>query len=287
MVRPVPFSPRSVIALAALSLLMILVGCEDTSNFAITSIEGSVTDPTGFGLPGVRLGVLYQVVNQSAPGPPPLGEAAMDPPGTAAQAITLGNPYPNPVAAPPNSVRLPFSADRDTTVRLEIWTQIGGISTLVTSLYSGAVSAGANEAVWDGYAEYFQGGPVPNGMYTVRLTVPAVGEPNTRSEASLLINRTLLDMKNLDPFTEGVGFNGLSGGDGSFLLSDIAAGQTFTLTNASSQAPLGTGITRNLVTLAFSDPDFQDALREVPIGAGDVVTLGPQVLVPLAAAPSP
>jgi hypothetical protein len=255
------------------------------TNFAISTIEGSVVDPTGRALSSIRIGVVYDWGTVSAPGVVPLA-AAPGLPGPTADEVVLGDPYPNPVAAPPGAVQLWILADGDTTIRLEIWTEVGGVGTLVASLHSGTITPGPHSWQWEGRDD-FSAEPVPNGMYTVRLTVPASGEPNTRTEKNLLVNRSLVQMEALDPFGEGLGFNGLSGADGTFLLSDIAVGQSFLITNPDSPDPIANGITRNQVTLYFSDPDFQSAKRDVPIGAGDVVTVAPVTLTPIFPAPAP
>lgn len=273
-----PRMPGAVV-LASLGLLLGLAACEDLNNFAITSIEGSVTDPTGRGLSGVRVGVIYQVVTSSAPGVTPAAESALEPRDAAAEAVRLAPPYPNPSHAPIGDVRLQIAAEADTTLRLEVWTEVGGVSTLVATLHSGSVTAGFREWAWDGRDD-FDLLPVPTGLYTVRLTVPASGSSSTVSEASLLINRTAQEMQNLDTSFEGVGFNALTSPDGSFLVTDIAVGETFLVTNVDSPDPIVNGLTRNQVSLVFLDPDYFDNGREVVIGAGDVVSLAPVPLTP-------
>jgi len=263
---------------ACLGLILSLAACEDLNNFAITSINGSVTDPTGRGLSGVRVGVIYQMTTVSAPGVRTTA-AGPEPGGTAAEAVRLLNPYPNPARAPIGDVRIRWAADADTTALVEVWTEVGGVSTLVAGLHSGAVSEGLNEAIWDGRDD-FDLLPVPNGLYTVRLTVPTSGDAATVTEAPILINRTAREMQDLDTAFEGVGFNGLSAPDGSFLVTDIAVGVTFPVTSTDSPDPISTGLTRNQVSLVFLDPDYFDNGREVVIGAGDVVSMAPVALTP-------
>lgn len=266
--------PKRLLWTAALAVsLPAWTGCADEAGFGeTTSISGTVVDPAEVPIFGIQVAVLYDV-RISAPMP-----------GTA-EAPVLGAPYPNPVSGElqAGELRIPVAVDSDTTGTLEVLGSFGGVPGTVATLHSGSLAANQTFQ-WDARDRFAN--LVPNGLYVVRLTVPAnppQGSTPLVQEARVLVNRsdnTLLAL--------GGGFNAQSDPSGEYLIDDIAVEARFTATSGSGQV-LGTGTVRNLIRLLFWDPSGEYRTLVLPpesILAGSSVAKV-TVLDPVLPAPRP
>jgi len=141
-----------------------------------------------------------------------------------------------------------------------------------TELFAGTVTRDTT-FFWDGRGGT---GLLPNGLYTVRVTIPAdppAGSDGTRLEARVLINRSSALMETF------YAFNAVSDPGGEFLIVDVPVGALITATTAQG-AVVGSQQVSTLVYVVFRSPDHLPADREVLIAPGDLVTLS-QTLSPI------
>ena len=89
----------------------------------------------------------------------------------------LSRPWPNPFR--PSST-IPYRLAEDAEVRIDVWDLRGR---RVRRLFSGRVSAGEHQAVWDGRDD--AGQALPTGTYFYRMTID--GRPAERSEKAVLV----------------------------------------------------------------------------------------------------
>ncbi len=253
------------IALLALFLALPWTGCLDTNpSGKSTAVYGRVVDPSGAPIFGVTVGAVFSYFQRS--GAPSPGAVI---PG--AGPVTLDPPYPDPADNPEGKgVSIRIHASADTTVRVEVWGTVGGSLSRVASVFSGPAS-GTRTLGWDGSDDIGQ--HLPNGLYRVRLYVPA-GASEPAAEQALLINRpaaVLFAEEAVSAFTDA---------DGHYVLDDLPVGEPFTLTS-SSGAVVSAAVVENAVTIHFQDPDYQPYSDFVRIGPGEQVdkttTLQPNV----------
>lgn len=258
--------------------LLFLSGCgEEGTSPATATVTGNVVDPSGNAIVQVRVGILYF---PAFPSSSPVSGASPQP---TQEPVRLGGPYPNPTRTPAGEeLTIRLNASADTTARIEIWTTFGGVPGSVRRLFSGAVSRDTT-LTWDGRDDFDL--LVPNGLYQVRLTVPANPPQGTDpwiEEVPVLLNRSPLEMESLDPFVEGQGFNSLTDAEGRFTITDLAVGEGFPAA-AVNGASLGQASVRSVVDVVFRDPDHAARDVETVVGPGDVVELNNVLLTRLAA----
>jgi hypothetical protein len=259
--------------------VLFLAGCSNLGPSGKgTSITAQLIDPNQDGIADVYVGIYYYTspVVTSAPVPPSSPRSA----SPSAAAVRLLPPYPNPAETALNlgDVKIPVEVDADTTLTLEIVETHFGVTGTVATLHDGALTQNTVFA-WDGRG--LSGDHVPNGLYQVRLTLPAPpgGEP-TVLEQTLLIDRS-------DPTMSAAGpgaYNAVSGIDGRFTLDDLPIGALINATDIGGKA-LGAARVRSQVLLYLRPlADFENRDYSVVVGAGDQVEITIQ-LQPFAPSP--
>lgn len=251
-----PFVP----GLLVLGAVALLAGCaEDTVIGGETAISGRVVDPGGTGIPGVGVGVEYTSVA--------VASGSLLPGAASAAGVALLSPYPNPAtgAVEGDEIRIPIQVSTDTTLDVSILSPSSGVYRFEREIFSGLVTRDTTFR-WNGRGG---DGLLPNGLYRVRLTVPAdppAGVTPTVIEAPVLINRSPALLEAL------LGFNANSDPGGGYLIGDLAVGQRIQATNAQGTS-LGTQRIVEPVYLIFRSPDYQPEETQVFIAPGDFVTV--------------
>lgn len=213
-------------------------GCsQDILNNDTASIVGRVQNRAGGAIAGIRVGVIYQA---SLLGPVPRAARAAG--------ATLGNAYPNPLSDTGGGVIIPLTGVSDTTVAVEIRAELGGVAGVLRHLFTGPVTRDTT-FTWDGLDD--TNVLVPNGRYTIRLTVPAnppSGTTPSVQEKIFVVNRSQAIVEFYQAYNAQTDF------DGQFIVQDLGVGAHFTATNASGNV-LGDAFLANQVIVMFRDPD--------------------------------
>ena len=168
-----------------------------------------------------------------------------------------------------------------TTGRVEIWGSLDGLFTRLNVIANREFPAGTHHLFWDG-RDGASGERLPNGLYTLRVTLPAnppEGTEPTVLEAPWLLNRGVVDAVALEAF------NTYTDGDGFYVIYDVAVGERFTRTNAEGVVQ-GTGILRNRVRLFADDRDFQHYESNVDIASTEVVIVDVSLVPQIALGPA-
>jgi hypothetical protein len=261
----------------AFILALSLAACTDEGpGDAGTAVFGRLVDPQGAPVPDAEVGVTFFLTST------PLAEGIHGPAGAAQGGAQLGLPYANPSANAGlgEDVSVPVQVTTPTSILLEVRETRLGVSATVATLHNGAI-ASTTTFSWDG--RYAVGGLVPNGLYSVRLTQPDLGQdegPALVSERLLLVNRSALQLDQ-NPSA----MNTRSDFDGRFSLEDLPVGVSLDMTNDGGE-PLGTGRVRSQVQLVIRHPDFAPKDQLVAIGPGEEVDLVIQ-LTPVVTAAQP
>ncbi len=246
---------RVIAAVAALAAAVLGSGCLNTGlSGQGTVILGQVTDLEGNPIPGVNLALVYDW-NSVSRGPAPAVPVAADP-------VTLDPPYPDPLINPsgiPLNIRVHATAD--TTARIEIWGMVSGAEQFLATVAAPVTLSGTGSWTWDG-----AGGMFPNGLYQVRVVVPA-GAPRGKGAvlvAPFLINRPANSL-DLGPF------NAFTAADGTYDIADIPIGEPFTHTDDRG-AVLGPAVVAERVALLFRPgTGYQPLDLSFVIGVGEQV----------------
>ncbi len=262
---------RLILLLFVAAVAAFWTGCTEDIPSGVTTIYGTVIDQTGAPIFDVRVGMTLSIRRVSqAPSGVLRGAAA-----------SLGAPYPNPAVDPEGTdVSIPVAAGSDTTGRVEIWGPTGGVVSRIATIFTGAIPAGGRTVPWNGRDQFDR--PLPNGLYSVRLFLPAEAT-SSAGEYPVLISRTeaLIAARDI--------YSAISDPDGNYVLDDLPVGERITETNAAGTV-LGTGLVENRVVVFFDDPDYQGGPEVVIIGPGetvDVVTVLQGVNPFLAPVPGP
>jgi hypothetical protein len=242
----------SLALMAVLAASVLWAGCAQDIPSGVTTIIGSVVDQSGAPIFGVPVGVYFSVRRVSgAPG------GILN-----AAAVNLAPPYPNPAIDPEGvDVTIPVSADTDTTGRVEIWGAVGGVASRIATIFNEPIPAGGKNVLWNGRDNVGQS--LPNGLYFVRLILPA-GGTSAVAEYPVLLNRTegLVSGRDI--------YNALSDADGNYFLDDLPVGERITETSAGG-AVLGQAAVENRVVVFFHDSDYLGGPEAVIIGPGETV----------------
>jgi hypothetical protein len=255
--------------LFALGAGALLEGCS-SQDFASgsTAITGRVIDPNGDPVSDVGVGIEYGTTSSGTP----LAE-----PHTEDGKVILKSPYPNPVLNISQPIFMPIQVGRDTTLRADIVATVGGASEIVRTLVNGRVTQDT-VLVWNGLDDQRNVFPfssdAPNGLYHVRVTVPASGSNTVILQLPLVFNRSTLLVESLSIF------NAQSDIAGEYVLDDIAVGERYTgmQTNGTVR---GGEVILNTVLVALVHNNYEIKESQVSISPGDVVTLT-TTLTPLA-----
>lgn len=264
----------------AAGLALLVAGCsEDFLNpGGETAVQGRATldpgvDPAKTPVFDLGVGVTYDVRAASSS---PRGV-----PGTAqAAGVTLAAPYPNPLESGNGTVRV--TAEAATTARIEIWSEAPPFPAVIAALKTGALAAGTHTVLWDG-SDFGTTDLVPNGLYFVRVTVPADplegGEPAVL-EQPWIVNRRVLDAITLRTF------NAFTDGDGFYQIVDLAVGEAFTRTRADGSV-IGPGTLADRLTLFVDDRDYTHFEARIDVPVRSVVTVDLPLIPRAPLAPDP
>jgi len=240
------------ISLVLVAVAALWTGCsEDTNPSGVTIIYGSLIDQTGAPIYDVRVGMTLSIRRIS-----------QAPAGVLPVAAALSPPYPNPFIDPEGTdLSIPVAVATDTTGRVEIWGTVGGVASRMSTLLNGDIAAGERTVPWNGRDQYDR--PLPNGLYSVRLYLPA-GATSAVAEYAILINRSeaLVAARDI--------YNAVSDPDGNYVLEDLPVGEQLTETNGSGTV-LGQALVEDRVVIFFDDPDYQGGPEVVIIGPGEIV----------------
>jgi hypothetical protein len=237
---------------------LLLYGCSsDTVPSGSTAISGRVLNPSGDLLDA---GIVVEYSTVTAGVAPAF-------PQTADGKIVLKAPYPNPTNT--GVVTIPVQVASDTTMRVEIVATVNGGTQTVDLLKSGLVTQDTIFA-WDGFdpSSVFNDTPspyAPNGLYRVRVTIPANGSADIKLEMPILVNQPATINTTQQTFNAQA-----FGGD--YLITDIPVGEYITATQ-SNGAVSGRQRINETLFLTISAENY--ATQEVPVTVipGDVVTI--------------
>ena len=233
-----------------------LYGCaEDTIPSGNTAISGRVLNTNG---DPIDAGIVVEYQTVSAGAAPAF-------PQTADGKVVLKAPYANPTTT--GNVAIPIQVASDTTMRVEILTMINGGLQAVDTPVPGRLVTQDTVVTWDGVdrAGVFPTTFVPNGMYTVRVTIPASGSETVKLEMPVLVNQPATFNTSQQTFNAQA-----FGGD--YQITDIPVGEYYTGTQATGTIR---GRERIAETLFLTISAQNYATQEVPvtITPGDVVTI--------------
>jgi hypothetical protein len=255
---------------AVLLLLCVwLFGCaEDTIPSGNTAISGRVLSTNGDPVEGAGIVVEYSTISAGA-------AAAF--PQTADGKIVLKAPYANPTTT--GTVSIPLQVAADTTMRVEILATINGGTQTVELLKNGRVTQDTT-LTWAGFdpGSLFNHTPslyAPNGMYRVRVTIPASGSGAIQLEMPVLVNQPSTFNTSQETFNEQSSF----GGD--YAITDIPVGEYYTGTQANGTVRGRERVSETL-TLTISANNYATEQVPVTITPGDVVSIT-TTLTPIAA----
>lgn len=240
-----------------LAHVILLHGCgEDTIPSGSTAISGRVLSTNGDPL-DAGIVVEYQTVSAGA---------SLASPQTADGKIVVKPPYPNPTTT--GVVTIPIQVASDTTMRVDIVATINnGTQTIVDTPIAGRLVTQDTVVTWDGLDRngVFPSGSVPNGMYRVRVTIPASGSATVKLEVPILINQPAAINTSQQTFNAQA-----FGGD--YQITDIPVGEYINGANSNGTVRGREQIAESLF-LTISAENY--ATQEVPvtITPGDVVTI--------------
>jgi len=235
---------------------LLLHGCaEDTIPSGSTAISGRVLNTNG---DPIDAGVVVEYQTVSA-------GAAAAPPQTADGKIVVKAPYPNPTTT--GNVAVPIQVGADTTMRVDILATINGGIEIVDTPVSGRLVTQDTVVTWDGLdrAGVFPTTFVPNGLYRVRVTIPASGSETIKLEVPVLVNQPASFNTSQQTFNAQA-----FGGD--YQITDIPVGEYYTGTQANGTIRGRERIAESLF-LTISAQNY--ATQEVPvtITPGDIVAI--------------
>jgi len=253
----------------SLAVPALLAGCsEDILNpGGETAVTGTVlvdrgVDPNQAPVVSLGVGIAYTTVS-GAPGAGVLAAAQAD-------GVTLDLPFPNPLTIPEQTpMTVVVHSDAPRPGRVEVWAISRDFSSAVAVLDIDGLVAGENRFTWNG-KETGSALSVPNGVYTVRVTLTGTGAP-APLEQPMIVNRAVTDAIVLDAF------NAYTDGSGRFGIYDVAVGTTFTRTGSNGSV-LGSGRLSDRVIVFIDDVDYQHKELVVDVGVGDLVDLNVPVI---------
>jgi hypothetical protein len=239
---------------------IVFQGCaEDTVPSGSTAINGRVLNTNGDPIDGAGIVVEYSTLSAgSAPAFPQ----------TADGKVVLKAPYPNPTTT--GGLSIPLQVAADTTMKVEIRGSVEGATQTIELLKNGLVTKDTL-LTWDGFdpSGWFPHTPspyAPNGMYHVRVTVPASGAETVQLEMPVLVNQpgTFNTVQET--------FNDVSVLGGDYTIIDLPVGEYYTGTQSNGTVR-GRERVSDTILLVISANNY--ATQEVPvtITPGDVVSI--------------
>jgi len=246
---------------------MLLHGCaEDTIPSGSTAISGRVLNPNGDPIDGAGIVVEYATIAAGA---------APAFPQTADGQIVLKAPYPNPTST--GTMAIPIQVAHDTTLRVEIWAAIAGGNEIVDTPIVGRLVTQDTLVTWDGVDRTgaFPSTFAPNGLYRVRVTVPASGSETVQLEMPVLINQPATFNTSQETFNA-------QAFAGEYQITDIPVGEYYTGTQNNGTVRGRERISETLfLTISAQNYATQDV--PVTITPGDVVSIT-TTLIPIPSA---
>ena len=233
-------------------------GCaEDTIPSGNTAISGRVLSANGDPVEGAGIVVEYSTISAGA-------AAAF--PQTADGKIVLKAPYANPTTT--GTVSIPLQVAADTTMRVEILATINGGTQIVDTPVAGRLVTQDTLATWDGIDRtgVFRSTFAPNGMFRVRVTIPASGSGAVQLEMPVLVNQPSAFNTSQQTFNE----QSSLGGD--YAITDIPVGEYYTGTQANGTVRGRERVSETL-TLTISANNYATEQVPVTITPGDVVSI--------------
>ena len=234
-----------------------LHGCaEDTIPSGTTAISGRVLNTSGDPIDGAGIVVEYATIAAGA---------APAFPQTADGQIVLRAPYSNPTTT--GAVAIPIHVAHDSTMRVEILATIEGGTQIVDTPVAGRLVTQDTVVTWDGLDRtgVFPSTFAPNGMYRVRVTVPASGSETVKLEMPVLINQPATFNTSQETFNAQA-----FGGD--YQITDIPVDEYYTGTQSNGTVRGRERVSETLF-LTVSAPNYSTQQVPVTITPGDVVSI--------------